>query len=389
MPVDRRATAGACDIRERDRLQGAGARVPGGVGAGAHPRRGRRARLLHERVPLAAAGAAPVPLGALVPAGGAAEDGGGAGHLSRLSGRADDFAPAQGFAIRPGRAVASVVRGFARPTRGGRRVRRRRHRDQRARLRPLRADRGRGRAGRWRRAARHIRLAGADGTAALRAGSSASPASRRRWSTPRRRPRGAGGAGRAARGAGAGRPLRPLRHPRAAPGLRALRPRLAQAARDLHGRAGAPVRAARAQARAGVAGRLARHRGGRGAPRPARRPDVRARLLRAVPPYLRERADRGGRARPVAQPPAGTQDRARRAHPAVRAPGPLDAAGRPGRVHLPRRARATAVRGQVGVAALARPRALLRAGGLDGEGRDRRLPAHELGAGRTRAREPA
>ena len=75
--------------------------------------------------------------------------------------------PAQRFAIRPSRAVASVVRGFARPTSGERRVCRRRHRDQRARRRPLRADRGRGRAGRRRRAPRHIRLAGADGTAAV------------------------------------------------------------------------------------------------------------------------------------------------------------------------------------------------------------------------------
>ena len=49
------------------------------------------------------------------------------------------------------------------------------------------------------------------------------------------------------------------------------------------------------------------------------------------------------------------------AHPARPAPRPVDAARRPGRVRLPRRAREAAVRGEVGVAALARPRALLRA----------------------------
>ena len=53
---------------------------------------------------------------------------------------------------------------------------------------------------------------------------------------------------RAARGARAGRPQRALRQPRAAPGVRARGPRLARAARALHGAARAPLRPARAQA---------------------------------------------------------------------------------------------------------------------------------------------
>ena len=90
-------------------------------------------------------------------------------------------------AIRPARAVASVVRGFARPALRRGRVPGRRHRDQRPGGRPLRADRGRRRAGRRRRAARDIRLAGADGTAAVARHPALHRASRRRWSTPRRR----------------------------------------------------------------------------------------------------------------------------------------------------------------------------------------------------------
>ena len=161
------------------------------------------------------------------------------------------------------------------------------------------------------------------------------------------------------------------------------------AARALHRAARAPVRAARAQARPRAAGRLARDRGGRGAPGAARRPHVRARLLRAVPEAVRERRDGGRRARPAALAPARSQDRARRGDPARPAARPLDPAGRPGRVRLPRRARAAAVRGEVGVAALARAGALLRPRGLDRARGDRGLPADQLGARRARAREPA
>ena len=200
---------------------------------------------------------------------------------------------------------------------------------------------------------------------------------------------GAPRAGRPARGARDGRAQRALRRRRAAPGVRARRARLAEAAGDLHRRAGAPVRAAGAQARAGVAGRLARHRGRRGAPRAARRAHVRARVLRAVPEAVRERDHGRRRARPAPLAPARAQDRAGRGDPARPAPGPLDAARRPRRVRLPRRAREAAVRGEVGVAPLARARALLRARRLDRARGDRGLPAHELGAGRARAREPA
>ena len=144
-----------------------------------------------------------------------------------------------------------------------------------------------------------------------------------------------------------------------------------------------------AQARARAARRLARDRRRRGAPRAARRPHVRARVLRPVPEAVRERRDGRRRDRPAALAPPGAQDRARRGDPARPAAGPLDAAGRPGRLRLPRRARAAAVRGQVGVAALARAGALLRARGMDRARRDRRLPADQLGARRARAREPA
>ena len=109
--------------------------------------------------------------------------------------------------------------------------------------------------------------------------------------------RGARGAGRPARGPRARGPQRPLRPRRAAPGVRALRARLAAAAGDLHRPDGAPLRAAGAKARAGVAGQLARHRRGRGPPRPARRAHVRARVLCALPAALRQRRERGRRAR--------------------------------------------------------------------------------------------
>ena len=70
-------------------------------------------------------------------------------------------------------------------------------------------------------------------------------------------------------------------------------------------------------------------------------------------------------------------------------PGPAPPAQGPRRVRVPRRARAPAVRGQVGVAAHTRAGPLLRPGGLDRAGRGGRLPRHELGAGRAGAGEPA
>ena len=94
-----------------------------------------------------------------------------------------------------------------------------------------------------------------------------------------------GGAARARPAAArprAGRALGALRPRRAARGVRARRARLARAARAVHGRDGAPVRAAAAPPRARGAGRRARDRGRGDAPRAAGRRDVRARVLRAV-----------------------------------------------------------------------------------------------------------
>ena len=270
------------------------------------------------------------------------------------------------FAIRPSRAVASVVRGFARPTRDGRRVSRRRHRDQRACRRPLRADRGRGRARRWRRAPRHIRLAGADGTAAV----ARDPALHRHHAGDGRRraraARGARGGRRAARAAGSWWPTRRASTARVLRArVRALRPRLAQAAGALHGPARAPLRAAVAAARAGAAGRLARDRGHRGPPRAARRAHLRARAVRPVPAAVRERGDDRRGAGGAQDAPPRPQDRARRARsrPSER-PDLSTLPDDPG-VYIFRDDRgAPALRGQVGVAAhrargrtSARPRA--------------------------------
>ena len=65
------------------------------------------------------------------------------------------------------------------------------------------------------------------------------------------------------------------------------------------------------------------------------------------------------------------------------------AAEGPGRLRLPRRRRAPAVRRQVGLPADARAGALHDAGGVDGRCRARRLPTHALRARSARAREPA
>ena len=85
------------------------------------------------------------------------------------------------------------------------------------------------------------------------------------------------------------------------------------------------------------------------APRAARRGDLRARALRAAAAAVRERAhDRRGarwsaRAAQAAAPQAG-----RGQAPARRAPRPQLAPQGPGRLHLPRRRRPSAVRRQVG-----------------------------------------
>ena len=152
----------------------------------------------------------------------------------------------RGLAIRPAdSAIGACQLGRCR-------VPGRRHRDQRARRRPLRAHRGRRRAGGRRRVPRHLGVARAGGAPAARAASSASPASPRRWWTPRRPPsevlpelaellEGRVLVAHNAR----------FDIARAAPGVRARRARLARPAGALHGRPGPPLRPAGAAARAG------------------------------------------------------------------------------------------------------------------------------------------
>ena len=77
---------GRLDLTQRHRPQGT-CRLAGRA-------RRCRPRLLDDRVPLAAAGAAPVPLRGLVTAGGAEEDRGGTCHVPRLRTRVDGLAPA-------------------------------------------------------------------------------------------------------------------------------------------------------------------------------------------------------------------------------------------------------------------------------------------------------
>ena len=117
-----------------------------------------------------------------------------------------------------------------------------------------------------------------------------------------------------------------------------------------------------------------------------------ARILCALFPRLCAHAATVGDAVALlgAAPPAGALRRAAGRPPAARGPaGPVRAAPGPRRVRLPRRARPAAVRGQVGVAAHARALALLRPRRLDRTRRDRRLPGHQLRAGRAGAGEPA
>ena len=248
---------------------------------------------------------------------------------SKLRSAADGFAPrrrserASAASVRPSRGVASVVRAFARPTSRARRIPCGRHGDQRARRRPLRADRGGGRARGRRGAARHIRLAGADGTAAVARhpalhGHLAGHARGRAGAA-----RGARGARRAAAPDGFWSPTRPAStraccaRPSSAAGSTGLAPR--RCARCSW--PGASLRWSRKRGLASLAG-LARHRRGRGPPRAARRAHVRARVLRPVPAAVRELGHGGRRARPAALAPARAQDRAR-ASASLRASAPI------------------------------------------------------------------
>ena len=200
---------------------------------------------------------------------------------------------------------------------------------------------------------------------------------------------GAAGARRAPARARARRPLGAVRRRGAAAGVRARRARVARAARAVHDRARAPVRA---RCSAGAAWpRWPTRSGSTSRPPTARCPTRRraraccARCCRGWPP-TRGRWGRGWRCSAPAGRPG--QPAAGRAAPARRAAGPLRAAQGSRRVHLPRRRRAAAVRRQVGLPAHPRAGALHDSGGVDGRGRARRLPADGVRARRARAREP-
>ena len=159
------------------------------------------------------------------------------------------------------------------------------------------------------------------------------------------RRRAAAGGGPAGAGASSSRAVCSWPTTRASTGACCARPssawdRLARPARSSAPCAGAPVRAARAPARARSAGGGARHRGRWRSPGAPRRAHLRARVLRALPAPVRARRHRRRRARAAAAPPP----RARKTEPAERipprrAPRPVHASGRPGRLHLPRRPR--------------------------------------------------
>ena len=148
------------------------------------------------------------------------------------------------------------------------------------------------------------------------------------------------------------------------------------------------LRAAAAPARAGRPRRRARDRGRRRAPRAARRGDVRARVLRAVPEAVRAHGDdrRGAGA-------AAARSARRASRGTSRSAAPVPPPPRHG--GSSRRTRASTssatptgarLRRQVGLPADARAGALHDAGGVDGRTRARGLPTHALGARSARAR---
>ena len=226
-----------------------------------------------------------------------------------------------------------------------------------------------------------------------RAGSSASPGSRRRWSTPRRRrtevlPQLAELLD--------GRVL--VAHSAAStaacwPGVRARRDRWPEPAGALHRRAGAPVRPAR---RASAGSRSSPTRSGSRSEEVHRalagRAHVRAGVLRAVPEAVRERGHARrrasrccGRAR---RRGASTANRAERV-PREQRPDLSQLPDDPG-VYIFRDQRGRPLYVGKSVSLRTRARAHFCApAGVDRARRDRRLQAHELGARRARAREPA
>ena len=318
-----------------------------------------------------------------------------AGHSSLQRARAPR--PASGRMPVGGSWIAAAVDAAQR------RVRRRRHRDERPRRRGLRAHRGRRRARRRRRAARALSSRSSRVRAPLgRAGSSASPGSRRRWSARRRRPATrAAGARRASRGRvlvahnARASTAACSRQAFARAGLELARP-----AGALHRRAGPAVRAARAPARARRRSPPRSASRSHGAHRALVDAETCARVFCALFPRLCAHAAtrrRGARAAPPRRRRRATPRRPRRGRRRARARAPPTArsrraARRPGRLHLPRRRRPPALRRQVRLAAHARALAL-RAGRRraawteDAELVDYRPTESELG--RARAGEPA
>ena len=283
-----------------------------------------------------------------------------------------------------------------------RRVRGRRHGDERPGRRRLRADRGGCcTGGRW-GAPRPLELAGAN----ERAAPARDPALHRHYPDDGRRRAVAGDGAAAAGGVAArprdGRPQRGVRPPCAAPGVRADRPRVAQPAGDLHGRAGASDAPAAAPAGPDRARRCARDRGRGSPPCAAGRRNMCARPLRAAAAAVRKRVDGGRRAQGArAKAAPATRPLAARADGSLLGPGRrprrararlCPAAARPGRVPVSRRRGPCAVRRQVDLdpqpgAGTLRP--VGAAGGLDRARVGRRLPHDALRTRGAGAREPA
>ena len=172
-----------------------------------------------------------------------------------------------------------------------------------------------------------------------------------------------------------------------------------------HAAAAAPARPRRARGRAGDRGASIAHRALADAETCARRP------VRAVPAAVRQRGHgrrRAGAARARRRPRTRPQRRGGRslapaprrtrrdcrAAPATRRRSPDfgELPSRPGRLPVPRRGAAGALRRQVGVDPQPGPRPLrpvLAAGGVDRARHRRRLPHDRLRAGRADPREPA
>ena len=297
-------------------------------------------------------------------------------------------------ALRRGHAVGHR-RGSSRPAAAHRRVPRRRHRDERPRRRRAASSR---RSAPCSSAAASCTTAGrrcARCARRSRAGSSASPGSPRRWSTRRPRPRRAPRARRPRSRAACSSPTAPAFDRRVLrQAFERARARLARPAGDLHGRARPALAAARAPARLAPLAESLGIEVERSPPRARRRRDVRARVLRAVPAAVRERADgrrRAGAARPrgAARRPRATdgaparagapargrsrsRPRRRRRSPARRCPtSPASTSSA-----TPAGSRCTsASRSPLRTRVRAHFAAVVDPRGVDGAGRERRLPA--------------